>query len=113
MRQLNGHKFRRQYGIKEFIVDFVCIERKLAVELDGSQHSVQSEYDAARTAALGEQGYRVVRFWNNEIFEYMEGVLEVIFAALDEETPSPPSPTLRGKEMTEKTYRSPNHNVTP
>ena len=83
MRQMNGHKFRRQYAIKDFIIDFVCIERKLAVELDGSQHAMQSEYDAARTGTLEAQGYRVLRFWNNEVFEEMESVLEVILAALE------------------------------
>lgn len=91
LRQLNGHKFRRQYAIKDFIIDFVCVERKLAVELDGSQHAMQSDYDIARTSVLEAQGYRVLRFWNNELFEGMESVLEVILAAL-EEPPSRPSP---------------------
>jgi very-short-patch-repair endonuclease len=89
MRQLSGHKFRRQYAIQNFIIDFVCIERRLAIELDGSQHFSQSDYDAARTGILEAQGYRVLRFWNNELFENMEGVLEVILAALEENKDNP------------------------
>ena len=67
-RQLGGFKFRRQHTLGPFIVDFVCLERKLALELDGGQHAdpTQGDYDARRTAWLIERGYRVYRLWNIE-----------------------------------------------
>ena len=89
-RQLNNHKFRRQHAVGEYIVDFACVERKLAVELDGSQHMKMTSYDTTRTSALEAQGYRVLRFWNNDVFANMNGILEVILAAL-EAGPGPPS----------------------
>ena len=83
-RQLNGHKFRRQHAVGEYIVDFACVERKLAVELDGSQHMTNTSYDTTRTNALEEQGYRVLRFWNNDVFGNMDGILTIILAALED-----------------------------
>lgn len=80
-----GHKFRRQAPIGEFIVDFVCREKKLVIELDGDQHA-DSFQDKVRDAWLAERGYRVLRFWNNEVFENLEGVLEAIYYALNPET---------------------------
>jgi very-short-patch-repair endonuclease len=79
-RRLDGFKFRRQATIGPYIVDFLCVEARLIVELDGGQHSV--EVDAARTAFLEERGYRVVRFWNTDVVEAFEGVVEMIRAAL-------------------------------
>lgn len=79
-RKLGGYKFRRQVTITPFIVDFLCIERKLVIEADGSQHG--EEVDAKRTAFLQRQGYLVIRFWNSEIFENLDGVLSGILAAL-------------------------------
>lgn len=81
-RRLDGFKFNRQFNVKPYIVDFVCRERMLIVELDGGQHSEQIEYDLHRTCFLEGQGYRVLRFWNNEVFTNVEGVLEVILRAL-------------------------------
>jgi very-short-patch-repair endonuclease len=83
-RQLLGHKFRRQHPVESYILDFACEERMLAVELDGGQHNEPSAqaYDAARTAALQKSGWHVLRFWNNEVNENIEGVLEVIAQAL-------------------------------
>jgi len=77
-RQLDGFKFRRQLPIEGYIADFVCIDAKLVVELDGGQHAEQAEYDARRTAALEAAGFDVLRFWNTDAFENIEGVLEMI-----------------------------------
>lgn len=77
-RQLNGIKFRRQQTIGSYIVDFVCMEHRLVVELDGGQHAEQIEYDNKRTEFLNSQGYRVVRFWNNEVLQQTEVVLDKI-----------------------------------
>ena len=80
-RQLAGCKFRRQVPIAGFIVDFFCAEEKVAVELDGSQHMQPKEaaYDEGRTAALAKVGVRIVRFWDNEVFDNVEGVLQHIY----------------------------------
>ena len=79
-RRLGGFKFRRQATIGPFIVDFLCAEAKLIVEVDGGQHS--EEADAARTAFLEARGYRVLRFWNSDAVESFDGVLETILNAL-------------------------------
>jgi very-short-patch-repair endonuclease len=79
-RRLDGVKFRRQTTIGPYIVDFLCIEAMLVVELDGGQHS--PEADAARTRFLEQRGYRVLRFWNNEVIENLEGVLLRVCEAL-------------------------------
>ena len=70
-RRLGGFKFKRQWTIGKHVVDFCCVERRLVVEIDGGQHSV--ERDAARTHALNDSGFRVIRFWNNEVRENLEG----------------------------------------
>ncbi len=75
-RQCAGCKFRFQHPVPPFIVDFACIERRLIVELDGSQHN--SEVDASRTAFLQAQGFRVIRFWNNDVLDNLEGVFDEI-----------------------------------
>lgn len=74
-RQLDGARFRRQAPIGPYIADFFCPAAKLIVELDGGQHAERQDRDDARTQWLAERGYKVVRFWNNEIFENIEGVL--------------------------------------
>ncbi len=85
-----GVKFRRQQPIGAYIVDFVCFERRLIVELDGGQHADAVEKDAARTRWLESQGFTVLRFWNNDIMTNIEGCLTRIMEAL---SPSPqPSP---------------------
>ena len=71
-------KFKRQKPIGQYIVDFVCIEQKLIIELDGGQHVAQIDYDENRTRFLDSEGYRVLRFWNNQVLQEMEGVLEAI-----------------------------------
>ena len=80
-RQLQDAKFRRQAPIGGYIADFLCAEAKLIVEADGGQHTPAS--DAERTAFLEAQGYRVIRFWNNDILENTQGVLAQIADALD------------------------------
>lgn len=86
-RRFAHYKFRRQFPLGYYVVDFACWQSKLIIELDGSQHSENAQYDAARTTWLERRGWRVLRFWNND-FDNEEGVLEVILAAL-ENTPSP------------------------
>ena len=78
-----GVKFRRQHAIGNNIPDFVCIQKKLIIELDGSQHLEQEEYDAERTSFLELKGYRILRFWNNQIMNDIEAVLRVIDCALE------------------------------
>jgi very-short-patch-repair endonuclease len=91
-RQFVKFKFRRQHPTGVYIVDFVCLEQKLIVELDGGQHAKQTQYDARRTNALRDKGYSVLRFWNSEVLQNTNAVLEAIFAELSAH-PSPfPSP---------------------
>ena len=87
-RQLRGVRFNRQFPVGQFICDFACREHRLIVELDGGQHSVATEYDERRTRFFVSQGYQVIRFWNNEVMENIEGVLMRIREALDNR-PSP------------------------
>jgi very-short-patch-repair endonuclease len=103
-RRLAGYKFRRQQPIGPFIVDFVCYEAKLIVELDGSQHA-DDPTDTARDTDLCQRGFRVLRIWNNELSNNRNGVLEAILAAASEARVAPPSsgasrhlPPSRGKE---------------
>ena len=96
-RRLAGHKFRRQHPIGPFIVDFVCIEARLIIELDGGQHTLQVEDDNQRTTYLESKGYRVVRFWNNQVLKDIQAVLGVLLRLAESETPSPrPSPPQAG-----------------
>ena len=80
-RRFNGIKFRRQVPIGPFIADFASIERRLVIELDGGQHA-ESVTDRRRDAYLAADGWRVLRFWNNEVMANRDGVLECIFNAL-------------------------------
>ena len=81
-RCLGDYKFRRQHVIKNFIVDFVCLEKKLIVELDGGQHIEQQKYDDKRSYVLEQNGYRIIRFWNHEVLNNSQDVLAVIYQAL-------------------------------
>jgi len=99
-RRLAGAKFRRQATIGSYVVDFLCIEALLIVELDGGQHD--EAIDAKRTSFLEAHGYRILRFWNNEVVENFEGVLQVVAAALDapersKKTLTQPSPAKAGE----------------
>ena len=77
VRQLCGVKFTRQHQIGDFIVDFACRSLRIAIELDGGQHA-ESTTDAGRTEIIEAHGYRVIRFWNNDVLANTEGVLHVI-----------------------------------
>jgi very-short-patch-repair endonuclease len=77
-RQLKDCKFRRQHPLGNHIVDFICLEKKLIIELDGGQHIADSEKDTERDIWMRQQGYKVLRFWNNDVFNNTEGVLEHI-----------------------------------
>ena len=83
-RRLVGYKFRREHPLGRYILDFACIEHRLAIEADGGQHS-ESVADERRTAWLERQGWRALRFWNNEILTNSEGVQETILQALGEQ----------------------------
>ena len=85
-RRLKGYKFRRQVVIEPYIVDFLCLETKLIIEADGGQHAEQMAYDARRTATLEGMGYKIMRFWNNEILGELQSVLEQIELALIEDS---------------------------
>jgi very-short-patch-repair endonuclease len=87
-------KFKRQKPIGRYIVDFVCMERRLIIELDGGQHSEQVANDEQRDTWLRSQGYTVMRFWNNEVMQQLEGVLEQINLAL---SPNPSPASGRGE----------------
>ncbi|NPV14426.1 endonuclease domain-containing protein [candidate division WOR-3 bacterium] len=95
-RQL-GVKFRRQQAIGNYIVDFVCFEKKLVIELDGGEH-FESSRDEVRDRSLQKQGYKVLRFWNNDVLKNTlkntEGVMQII---MKEITPSPYSPPIKGR----------------
>jgi len=96
-KQIEGCKFRRQQPIDPYIVDFVCFKRKLIIELDGGQHAANREIDENRNRFFNLNGFNVLRFWNNEVFENVEGLLAVIRkACLDESSPSP-SPSHQGR----------------
>ena len=94
-RQMAGFKFRRQHPFMDFVLDFVCLETRLAVELDGSQHQ-DNLRDRVRDQRLHEAGFRVLRFWNNQVLEETDAVADAIWAALHAEAgidPSPPRPS--------------------
>ena len=84
--RMKGVHFRNQHAIGNYIVDFCSPRKKLIIELDGSQHLEQEEYDSERTSFLESKGYRILRFWNNQIMNDIEAVLRAIDYALEEDT---------------------------
>jgi len=88
-KQLEGFKFRRQQILGRYIVDFVNFERKLVIELDGSQHALKKERDRKRDRWLRIEGFDVLRYWNNEVFEILEGILEAVRERLLAPSPNP------------------------
>jgi len=89
-RQIDGCKFRRQHPIGPYIVDFVCLERNVIVEVDGGQHAVHVEQDTERTAWLESVGYRVIRFWDHEVLTELESVKEAILRSVTPHLNPPP-----------------------
>jgi very-short-patch-repair endonuclease len=90
-RRFLGLKFKRQVPIDRFVVDFVCADANLIVEVDGGQHAERLAADAERTRVLESMGYLVLRFWNNDVLSNIDGVLELI-ATVQSETLDPPHP---------------------
>jgi very-short-patch-repair endonuclease len=93
-RRLQGYKFRRQIWIGSFIVDFVCEQAQLIVEIDGDQHSMQLSYDLERTRYFKARGFRVIRYWNNEVLARTDAVAEDLRRVLSDIS-QPPSPLGR------------------
>ena len=85
-RQQYNYKFHRQFPVEPYIVDFACLELKLIIELDGGQHANRINYDDQRSSFLEQRGFKVIRFWNNDVTENTEGVLEAIRLAILEIT---------------------------
>ncbi|MCL7489400.1 MAG: DUF559 domain-containing protein [Desulfobulbaceae bacterium] len=96
-RQMEGVKFRRQQPIEGYIVDFVSFEKRIVIELDGGQHGDAQAEDRQRDGCLTMNGFTMLRFWNNEVFENVEGVLEVIRQqCLAGVPPTPRPPPVKG-----------------
>jgi very-short-patch-repair endonuclease len=95
-RRLKGFKSKRQFLIGPYIVDFVCLDAGLVVELDGGQHADRMAYDKTRDAYLKARGYRVLRFWNTEFVNNKDGVLEALLCQL--ESPPHPNPLRHPEE---------------
>jgi very-short-patch-repair endonuclease len=89
-RRLNGLKFKRQVPFDKYIADFCCAEARLIIELDGGQHATRDETN--RTAVLEAMGYLVLRFWNNDVLQNTDGVLEEILNAANRHVQEPPHP---------------------
>ncbi len=90
----NGYKFRRQVPIGRYIADFVCHEARLVVEIDGGQHDRSSPRETGRSSFLQDEGYRTLRFWNNEVLANPDGVHETIVNELAASPPPKPSPIM-------------------
>jgi very-short-patch-repair endonuclease len=90
-RRLDGFKFKRQIAKRHYIVDFICREAHLIVEIDGGQHAANTA-DVVRDRLLRRDGYRVLRFWNNELQTNIDGVIETVLRVLKERSAIPPSP---------------------
>jgi len=89
-RRLGGWKFRRQFPIDRYVVDFFCADAHLVIELDGGHHAVRTDADAARTKMLETMGYLVLRFWNNDVMRNIDGVLKEILTGLGRSPSEPP-----------------------
>jgi very-short-patch-repair endonuclease len=102
LRQLDGHKFRRQVRIGPYIADFACLKAMLVVEVDGGQHADARAYDTRRDDFMRGQGYQILRFWNNEVLGNMDGVWQMIVSEITHVepcgvTPHPDLPPQGGK----------------
>jgi len=85
-KQIGGYRFRRQVPVGPYVADFACLKAHLVIEVDGSQHAQAKERDNQRTAWLESRGFRVLRFWDNDVLLQTNGVLETIRAALNQTT---------------------------
>jgi len=83
-RQICGLKFRRQHPFDDYILDFVCLENRLIIEVDGGQHGQQAKYDEIRAQKLQAAGFRLLRFWDNEVLKEAESVKEKIWLVVQE-----------------------------
>ena len=107
-RRFSGFKFRRQVPLGNYIADFVCLDRRIIVELDGGQHNGtdQKAYDARRDAWLRREGFVVLRFWNCDVFTEWEAMAEGIWNTLhgrpSRRNPSPPAPLPQGERGEQK-----------
>jgi very-short-patch-repair endonuclease len=95
-QQMNGYKFRRQVPIGRYIADFVCHEARLILEIDGGQHDRSSPQEAERSRFLQNEGYRILRFWNNEVLANLDGIHATIAAELGRITPTQTLPPQGG-----------------
>jgi very-short-patch-repair endonuclease len=96
-QQMNGYKFRRQVPIGRYIADFVCHEARLILEIDGGQHDRSSPQEAERSRFLQNEGYRILRFWNNEVLANLDGIHATIAAELGRITPTQTLPHQGGR----------------
>lgn len=96
-RQLQGIKFRRQYPIAGHVADFASPQARLVIELDGGQHLEQQAYDTERSRKMAANGYRIIRFWNDDVLLRIEDVVDEILRVLTQPLPSPPLPS-QGRE---------------
>jgi len=94
--RLSGIKFKRQQPVGPFIVDFVCFQSRLVIELDGGQH-FRNDHDRIRDAWLQQRGFRVLRFWNNEVLGNLDGVVQKIMMEIGGSTPPLPGPLPQGE----------------
>ena len=101
-RQISGLKFRRQHPFGDYILDFVCLEKRLVIEVDGGQHGEHAGNDKNRARILQAAGFRVLRFWNNDVLNEIESVKEKIWFAIQEGQPHPhPNLPLGGEGVKE------------
>jgi len=98
VRQMEGLKFRRQQPIGRYIVDFVCFEKKIIIEVDGGQHAIETKKDTERGEWLRSQGFKVLKFWNNEVLTNTQGVLEEVRINCLSHPPLNPLPSREGKK---------------
>jgi very-short-patch-repair endonuclease len=91
-------KFRRQHPIGRYVVDFVCMERRLIIEVDGGQHQANVEHDQLRDQMLQSRGFLVLRFWDDDVLRRTKDVLEKIYEVAQQRRPSPPAPLPQAGE---------------
>ncbi len=111
-KRLNGFKFKRQQAIGKYIVDFVCFERKIIIELDGGQHAQEEQMrkDQERDNWFKRQGYEVLRFWDNEVLKNTREVLEIILEKCLTHPPLNPLPSREGRSLDGSFHRGNKYN---